>query len=205
MLALIAQGIGFGFAAGTSPGPLQSFIISTTLSKGWRQGLIVILSPLITDAPIILVMTFLLQQLPGGVIRVIQIAGGLFVLYLAFSTWRALRAGQVIGSGASEMAVSGRRTLAQAAGINFLSPGPYIFWGSVTGPILISGLEQSIWHGVLFLVSFYGAFLLMMAVLVLAFDRLRRLDERLTRAVLLLAIAVLALLGVALIVQGLRA
>lgn len=202
MLALIAQGVGFGFAAGTSPGPLQSFIISTTLSRGWQRGIVIIFSPLLTDAPIILVMSFLLQQLPDGVARLIQIAGGVFVLWLAWGTWRSLRAGALIGPGQADTPYARRKTLMQAVGINFLSPGPYIFWGSVTGPILIEGLEHSIWHGAAFLASFYGTFLLILALLVLVFDRLRRIDERFTRAALLLAILVLVALGIGLIAQG---
>ena len=202
MIAFIAQGMGFGFAAGTSPGPLQSFLISTTLSKGWRRGVLVVLSPLLTDAPIILVMTLLLRQLPDGAVRAIQIAGGLFVLYLAWSNWRAWRAGTAIDADTDEAPRARRLTLLQAMGINFLSPGPYIFWGSVTGPILIDALARSWWHAGLFLFSFYGTFLTIMTLLVLAFDRLRRLDPRLTRAALLLTVLVLAALGLALLAQG---
>lgn len=202
MIALIVQGMGFGFAAGTSPGPLQSFLISTTLSAGWRRGVLVVLSPLFTDAPIIIVMTLLLQQLPAGAIRAIQIVGGLFVLYLAWNNWRAWRAGVVIGADGAAQLNARRRTLLQAMGINFLSPGPYIFWGSVTGPILIDALARSVWHGGVFLLSFYGTFLGIMTLMVLAFDRLRRLDPRLTRAALLLTVMVLAALGVALLAQG---
>jgi threonine/homoserine/homoserine lactone efflux protein len=202
MLALMIQGVGFGFAAGTSPGPFQSFIISTTLSRGWQRGLLVIVSPLIADIPIIFVMTFLLQQLPETVLRVIQVAGGLFVLWLAGNTWKAYRAGRLVGGEVNAQPGKRRRTLAQGVTMNLLSPGPYVFWGAVTGPILIDGLSQSLWHGAAFLITFYATFLGIMAVLVLIFDRLRRLDERLTRGVLLLTIIVLALLGVGLVVQG---
>jgi len=202
MIGLIAQGMGFGFAAGTSPGPLQSFLISTTLSKGWRRGVLVVLSPLLTDVPIIFLMTLLLQQLPDGAIRAIQIAGGLFVLYLAWGNWQAWRAGTAIGPDDDRAPGRRRLTLLQAMGINFLSPGPYIFWGSVTGPILIDALALSLWHGGAFLLSFYGTFLAIMTLMVLAFDRLRRLDPRLTRAALLLTVLVLAVLGIVLLVQG---
>ena len=93
MLGLIVQGISFGFAAGTSPGPLQTFIISVTLSRGWRRGIVITFAPLITDAPIIFLMTVLLNELPNEIIRAIQIVGGVFVLWLAWSTRKSLRAG----------------------------------------------------------------------------------------------------------------
>ena len=122
MIAFIAQGMGFGFAAGTSPGPLQSFLISTTLSKGWRRGVLVVLSPLLTDAPIILVMTLLLRQLPDGAIRAIQIAGGLFVLYLAWSNWRAWRAGTAIDADTDEAANSAETSRVDRASIRMGDP-----------------------------------------------------------------------------------
>lgn len=203
MLALITQGIGFGFGAGTMPGPLQSFIISTTVSYGWRRGIVIIFSPLIADAPIIILMAFLLKSLPDSITRLIQIAGGLFVLWLAWGTFRALRSGTLIlGATDDQVVIPRRQTLAQATTINLLSPGPYIFWGSVTGPILVAGLEQSALHGILFLLAFYGTFLAVMAAFVFTFDRLRRLDERLSRAIVLLAVVVMAGLGIQLIVSG---
>jgi threonine/homoserine/homoserine lactone efflux protein len=204
MLGLILQGVGFGFAAGTSPGPLQTFIISVTLSRGWRRGIIITFAPLVTDAPIIFLMTVILNKLPNDVIRGIQIVGGVFVLWLAWSTWQSLRAGVLIGHDSKDNDIEKSHILLRAAAINVLSPGPYIFWSSVTGPVLIEGFRQSIWHGAAFLVSFYGVFLVIMWTMVLAFDRLRRLDERLTRGVLIVSIMILALLGFGLLIQGLE-
>ena len=203
MIGLIAQGIGFGFAAGTTPGPLQSYLISTTLSSGWRRGMMVVFSPLVTDAPIILLMTFLLRQLPEPLPRVLQFAGGVFVLWLAWGMLRDFRAGKLkIGADTAVEDGAGRRTLGQAVVMNALSPGPYIFWGSVTGPLLVEALESSVLHAAAFMLAFYGTFLGFMAVMVLVFDRMRRLDPKITQRILLLAIGVLGLLGILLIFQS---
>lgn len=202
MLGFIVQGIGFGFTAGTSPGPLQTFIISTTLSYGWRRGLFTIFAPLVTDVPIILVMTFMLDVLPPVVVRIIQFAGGIFLIYLAYVTLRAIGNGITIGEERVTVPGTQRRTLLQAAGINALSPGPYLFWSTVTGPLLVDALNQSLWHALGLLLGFYGTFLATMALLVLAFDRLRRIDPRFTRFVLYVSVAVLAGLGGALIWQS---
>lgn len=203
MLGFLVQGIGFGFTAGTSPGPLQTFIISTTLSYGWRRGVFTIFAPLVTDIPIILVMTFVLEGLPSDMVRIIQFAGGLFLLYLARASFRAIRDGATIGE--ERVAVPGTqtRTLLQAAGINALSPGPYLFWSTVTGPLLVDALGQSLWHALGLLAGFYGTFLATMALLVLAFDRLRHIDPRVTRFILYVSVLVLAGLGLALIGQSL--
>lgn len=203
MLGLIARGMGFGFTATSTPGPLQSFIISTTLSKGWRKGLIIVFAPLLTDAPIIIVMAFLLRELPPDVVRVIQIAGGLFVMWLAWSTWQALKAGTLIGKEADEdVPGESRRILMQSITMNYLSPGPYIFWGSVTGPILIKAVDTSVAHMIVFLFSFYATFIGSMSVMVFVFDRMRKLDERVTYWILVGTIVVLAGLGFSLLANG---
>jgi threonine/homoserine/homoserine lactone efflux protein len=205
MLGFMAQGAGFGFAAGSSPGPWQSFLISSALSRGWRRTIVAVFSPLIVDAPIILVMTFLLKQLPEDVERFLKIAGGLFVLWLAWINWQALRRGEVIGSSADEAIGESRQILLQAITMNVLSPGPYIFWGSVTGPILIDALNASVVQAIAFLIAFYGCFLGLTVGIILAFDRLRRLDEQFTKGILMAAIGILAVLGIRLVVQGIHA
>lgn len=205
MLALITQGAGFGFAAATSPGPLLTFLINTTLSLGWRQGIMVIFAPLISDAPIILVMTFLLGQVPDAFIRVLQIVGGLYVIWLAWLSWQTLRRNPSLGVQRVSMDRSqARRKLFQAVGMNYLSPGPYIFWGFVTGPILQTALQESAALGVIFLLSFYLTFLGVMVIWVFVFDRLRRVNETLTRGAQMVSVVVLALLGLQLIIQGIQ-
>lgn len=203
MIGLIVQAIGYGVAAGITPGPLQSYLISTTLSQGWQRGLFVVFSPLVTDIPIIIVMTFVLQQLPEWLQRGLQFSGGCFVLWLAGNMLKDWRTGKLKIADVSELeAGGGRRTLGQAAIMNFLSPGPYIFWGTVTGPLLVESLAISGWHGAGFLLAFYGTFLGIMSIMVLIFDRLRRLDPTFTRNILLFAIMLLGGLGILLIFQS---
>ncbi len=203
MLEYLSQAVGFGFAAGNSPGSLMTFLISTTLSYGWRRGIMVVLSPLVTDAPIILTMTFLLSGLPDHILRAIQVIGGVYVLWLAWNGWLAWRKGETISGNASlSVPASPYNTLIKAAGINLFNPNPYIFWSSVTGPILREALDTSVWHGVGFLATFYGVFLSIMVIYVMMFDRLRHVDPRMTRMLLLISLFVLAGLGIHLIFWG---
>jgi threonine/homoserine/homoserine lactone efflux protein len=80
----IAQGIGYGFAAAVQPGPLQTYLISQALMKGWRKSLPAAFAPLLSDGPIIALCLFVLSQVPSWLQRFLYIAGGLFVLYLAY-------------------------------------------------------------------------------------------------------------------------
>lgn len=198
MFELILRGVGLGFAAGSTPGALMSFLIATTLAYGWRSGILVIFAPFLTDLPIIILTTFLLTQLSDVLLNGVQLLGGFFVLYIAWGSWQQYRAGVTFQA---EVDVGGRvwKTLGKAATMNLLSPGPYIFWTTVNGPLLRQGLDQSLLHGVAFLVAFYGTFMGFMALMVLGFDRLRTLDQRVTSGILLFAIVVLVLLGVSLI------
>ncbi len=202
MLTLINQGIGYGFAAGVSPGPFMNYLLTTTLTRGWRVGLVTIFAPLISDIPIMIFTIILLGSLSDSAISVMKIIGGLFTLYIAWGTYQQYRAGAVLGEvNTDEILV--RDTFTKAILMNFLNPNPYLFWGTINGPILISALKQSAWHGLAFLFSFYGMFLGMMALQVMIFDRLGRINPQVTRRALLLALVILAILGISLIRQGL--
>lgn len=203
MLTLMTNAVGFGFAAGTSFGPLHTILMNTTLTFGWRQGLLIALSPLMTDIPIILLMLFVLKQLPPEAINIIRIIGGLAVLYIAWGTWRQIERDNSDEKAKSTPENVSRQTLLKGMTVNFLNPGPYIFWGTITGPMLIQGLEQSVLHGAAFLVSFYGTFLGIMALFVLAFDRLRGVDPKFMRMLSIFAVVVLVLLGLQMLYQGL--
>ena len=153
MLAVyIAQGLGYGFSAAVQPGPFQTFLLSQTLKRGWRRALPVALAPLLSDGPIIALRLFVLSQLAAWLEKALHVAGGLFILYLAWGAYRSWRSyrGEIA-------AQSGTRNVLQAAAMNALSPGPYIYWGTVTGPILVRGWRERPVNGIAFLAGFYLA------------------------------------------------
>lgn len=203
MLSLITSGVTLGWTAGLLPGPLKTYLIQTTLMLGWRRALIIVVSPLIADFPLILLVVFVLAQFPPEFIRAIQLIGGVFVLWLAWGAWKQFRAGTFVKPGEEAPGTSHRKVLGGALLLNVLSPGPYIFWGTVNGPLLVQGLRESIFHGLAFLVAFYGTFLGTMIAQIVIFDRLRRIDPRVTRALLLIIALALVLFGASLIGQGL--
>lgn len=200
MLGFIGQGISLAWFAGSSPGPFQGLLASVTLDHGWRRGLPMIFAPLITDGPIILLMVFVLRGLSDTAIHLMQIAGGLFLLWIAWGTARQVWTGVVVKV---EAAPTTHSPIVQAVMMNAVSPAPYIFWATITGPILVQGLEQSVLHGLAFLAAFYSTFLVLLALWVIVFDRLRRIDPRVTRAALGITLVVLVVFAVHLIGQGL--
>ncbi|MDZ4768247.1 MAG: LysE family transporter [Chloroflexota bacterium] len=205
MLTWLAQGASLGFTAGSSPGPLQTFLIQTTLAQGWRRALVCILSPLISDIPFVILTVFIINQFPPEVIRIVQIVGGFFMFYLAWGTVKWLRAGGAFGGDAADADTapfSAWRLLRQTILINWTSPGPYIFWGTVNGPLLAQALRVSLLHGVGFMLGFYGVFLTLLAIWIIAFDRLRHIDPRVTRALIWATVGILVLFGLQLIARG---
>lgn len=193
MLLYVIQGIGYGFTAAAQPGPFQTFIISQTLSRGWRRTLPMALAPLISDGPIIVLMVLVLSRMPDWLQRALYVVSGLFILYLAYSAFAAWHR---FDSAAPATTQPGSHSLLKAATMNAVSPGPYLFWGLVTGPILVSGWRQAPAAGIGFLAGFYATMIAGIAAIIVLFGTARQLGPKLTR--IMLGISALALLGFAL-------
>jgi threonine/homoserine/homoserine lactone efflux protein len=200
MVTHLLHGAAFGIAAAATPGPFQTYLISETLAGGWRRGGPVAFAPLISDLPIILLALLLLDQVPARFLRGINLAGGLFSLYLAWGLWKQWRASAGKEHICHERAGSG---LCRGALMNLLGPGPYLFWTLVVGPILLSALQESLLHGGAFVLGFYGIFVGGLLALVGVFHQARRLGSRVVRAMLLISIGILAVLGGGLLREGL--
>jgi threonine/homoserine/homoserine lactone efflux protein len=186
----LLSGLSLGLSAAASPGPYQAYTIGLTLRSGWRRALPAAAAPLVTDGPIIALVLLVLTRVPAEFLRLIQIAGGGFVLYLAWKTLQAYRQFQpdaVISSSEN------RRSLWHAVLMNFLSPGPYIFWSLMAGPTLLRGWNQSPLLGLSFIGGFYLALVGGMLLLILVFGAARGLGTRVNRA--MLGLSALALLG----------
>ena len=190
MLFYILQGIGYGLAAVAQPGPFQTYIISQTLRNGWRRTLLAALAPLVSDGPIIALVLLVLSQVPEGLRRFLYIGGGLFVLYLA---WGAYRAWRDFDTAAPLENSPRQQSLFQAALMNLLSPGPWMFWSLITGPILLRGWRETPALGIGFLSGFYVTLILGLATLIVLFGLAAQLGPKVNR--LLLGISAIALTG----------
>jgi len=198
-----SQGAALGLTAAATPGSLQTLLITETLLGGIKRGARVTLAPLITDAPIIIAVLFVLQRVPPIVVQVLSVAGGVFVLYLAWGLFKQWRAGTEIQTEVAATQPIGWKGLWRASIVNWLNPNPYLFWTLVGGPTLIAALNQSVWYGVAFLVGMYGVFIGGMLIIAAVFHFARRLGPRVVRGLLLISIGILVILGILLIQRGL--
>ena len=201
--AYLTKALVLGFSACIMPGVFQTFLISETLQRGWRRGLLVALGPLLSDGPVIVVVLLLLNHLPAWSLSLLQAVGGMYVLYLAWSAWRAARSAAAVEV-APARAGEERRSMLQAATINLLNPAVYLYWATVSGPLLAQGWQRAPGLAAAFLVAFYGALLGTEVVLVALVSRVRQLKPELTRWLLLASSVAMAALGVAQIVAGVR-
>jgi threonine/homoserine/homoserine lactone efflux protein len=185
LAAYFLQGLLLGLSAALMPGPFMAFLLAQALRQGWRRTLPAALAPLISDGPIVVMALFALTQAPPWLLKLLQIAGGLFLLYLA------LRA-TVPFAPPSE---AGRQNLLKAALMNALSPGPYIFWSTVAGPIVLAGWRESPVAGGSFMVGFYAALIGSFAGFTILCAIAGQLDPRLSQFLTGLSVLLLLLFG----------
>ena len=198
----ILPAMSFGASAATIPGPLIAYLVNTTLMRGWRKALLVVLAPLLTDAPIIILMTFILVQMPAEILNLLQFGGGCLLLFIARGAYRQYRAGTSLtlaDGNADDTAHSSRRVLLTGVMMNFMSPGPWLFWGTVNGPLLVDALARSSIHAAVFLLAFYGVFLGGLCLWVLLFHNARRVRVEYLRYVILATVLLLLWFGIGLI------
>lgn len=199
MLIYFSQGLLLGGAAAAQPGPFQAYLLSQTLQNGWRGTLWAAFAPLLSDGPIIFLVLFVLTRLPDGFLVGLQLVGGCFLLYLAMKAFRALR--QPIISPAT-LVEAKRMNIFEAALMNALGPGPYIFWATIAGPILLTSWRQSADMGLSFLFGFYGALIGGFMAFVALFAIARQLDPRLSRVLGVASALALLAFGVYQLWQG---
>lgn len=150
VITSLVAGSVFGLSAGFSPGPLMALVIAQTLRHNVTEGVKIAFAPLITDLPIVLLALFVLTRLANShiVLGLISLAGGLFVLYLAYESFQT-RPPDVQAPEAAP------QSLGKGVALNLLSPHPYLFWLSIGAPTVISAWAVSPWKAAAFIVGFY--------------------------------------------------
>jgi len=192
MLESLALGGGFAFAAVVQPGPLQAYLLSQVAARGWRRTLPAALAPLFSDIPIALLVLLVLGQLSVGAQQALRAAGGVLLLYLAWSAYRQWRRPGPAAAGGS-----GRpRTVAQAVLVNLLNPNPYLGWALVLGPNAVAAWHHAPADAIGLIVAFYTVLVAGLAAFIVAAGSARFLGPAGRRLLLLLSAAALAALGV---------
>jgi threonine/homoserine/homoserine lactone efflux protein len=158
------------------------------------------LTPLVTDAPIILVALVLASKLAELrlLLGIVSVAGGAFVLYLAWESFWPVRQ-------ASETPAERPRSWFKGIVTNLLNPHPWIFWLTVGAAILAKATAQGWPVAAAFLFGFYLLLVGSKVLVALLTGRSRNLlAGRPYRMVMRVLAVMLALFAVLLFREGLK-
>ncbi len=197
MLKYLLLGGGLAFAAGVQPGPLQAFLLARVAASGWVRTLPACLAPLLSDGPIAVVSVLVLGQLPLSFQDVLRAAGGLLLLWLAWGAYRQWRRPALLRAGGSAP-----RTLLEGALVNLLNPNPYLGWSLVLGPSVLAAWSEERAYAVAFVGGFYATMVVTLTVFVLLVGTTRSLGPWVQRALVGVSTALLAGLGLYLLVSS---
>lgn len=193
MLSYLIFGFTYAFAAAVQPGPFLTYLISQTLSKGWRHTLPACFAPLLSDGPIIVLVLLLLSQIPQWLVRFLHFGGAIFLFYLAvgsYKSWKNFNADIPID------VKTGKLTLLKATFLNIFNPAPYLGWSLVMGPLFLKGYHESPINGIALLISFYVTLILCLAGIVFLFAFTRKLGPRVNKITIGISVIALVCFGI---------
>jgi len=193
LVSYLILGMTYAFAAAMQPGPLQSYLISQALRKGWKHTLPAACAPIISDGPIIILAMFVLSRIQESVINILYFAGGVFLLYLAMDAWKAWKN---FDSEKVMHPASSRRTFGKAVLVNFLNPAPYLGWSLVMGPILLKAWRETYIYGITMILAFYATIVVSQMAIVILFAQAGKLGPKIERVLIGMSVIGLLCFGV---------
>jgi threonine/homoserine/homoserine lactone efflux protein len=153
MINYLIFGVSYAFACVVQPGPFQAFLFSQSIKNGWRKTIPLVFVPLMSDLPVIILVLLVLTNIPYEALQMLQIVGGLFLLYLAhnaYKAWQNFTPNDTYN-------IAPQFTVFKAVLVNLLNPNPYLAWSLVLGPLLIKSWTEAPVNGIVLLISFYGS------------------------------------------------
>ena len=192
MFGTLLIGISYALSAGLQPGPLQAFFLSKVAENGWRRTLPAAFAPLVSDGPIALVSILLLNRLPIAFRDLLQLAGGMLLLFLAwgsFQNWRRDEEPESPPPGSTP------KTLLQAALINLLNPNPYLGWSLVMGPAVLAAWAEGPGMALALMLAFYTTMISTSMVMIYLMGRAILLGPGARNAINLISALLLTGLG----------
>ena len=147
---LIASGFILGLAAGISPGPLLTLVISETLLHSRKEGIKVAAAPIITDLPIVIISIFILSRFSDItiILGLISLSGGLYILYLAYESI-------MVKSIELDQQTIKAYSLRKGIIANILNPHPYLFWVLIGAPTVVKAYHINKLLPFSFIIMFY--------------------------------------------------
>ncbi len=163
----IFTGFVFGVAAGLSPGPLMALLISETLKGHKKNGILVSISPIITDIPILIVSLLILDKIKEvqHLLSVVYFIGAFVLFYLGYKNIKLKKLH-------IETDLTG--SLKKGVILNILNPYTYLFWFFIGAPYVSNA---GVVGGTLFTIFFFIGITGSMILIAVFTQRLKRFIE----------------------------
>lgn len=157
---LLLLGAGTGIVGGLIPSPLHLIALAQVAIRRWTRAILILVGPpLVIDGALLLVTFFSYQYVPNKIAHYVAYLGGVILIAFGGFSLAAMRRKsheEVAGSAALTYASVSVATLSEVT-----TPGTWVYWITVAGPIIAEGRQKGYWHVVPFfaggLVGFYGA------------------------------------------------
>jgi len=181
-MELFILGAGMGIVGGLIPSPLHMIALSQVALGRWARAISILIgAPLLVDGCLLLVTLLFYRLIPSGIAHYVAYVGGVALIsFASYSLW------QMRGKTPQEMMESRALTYASvsvALLAEVASPGTWVYWLTIAGPILAEGRQKGYGHVVPFFLGglwgFYGAALLTLCLLAWGAGRHKRFKQHL--------------------------
>jgi threonine/homoserine/homoserine lactone efflux protein len=132
-------GLGLGIALASAPGPVQAVLLAEAVRGGLARGLRAMVGANLTFGLLLVGLALGLSvAAPSGlVLRLLGVAGGSFLLWLAVDGFRSAGEAQAAPDARSRLPPAARGALAVV-----LNPGAWLFLGIVAAPLFASAAQR---------------------------------------------------------------
>lgn len=198
---LLILGAGMGIVGGLFPSPLHMIALSQVALGRWGRAIHVLIgAPLLVDGCLLLVTGLFYRFIPPGIAHYVAYIGGVALIgFASYSLW------EMQGKTQHEMAESTALSYASvsvAMLAEVASPGTWVYWLTIAGPILAEGRQKGYGHAVPFflggLLGYYGAALFTLCLLAWGAG----LHKRFKQHLFLTANLLLLLMGISYLVRA---
>ena len=165
---LFILGAGMGVVGGIFPNPLLMIALTQVALGRWLRAIGVLIgAPLAVDGCLLLLTCFFYGFIPAAIAHDVAYVGGVVLIgFACYSLWelRHRTPTQLANSVSMSYASVSVALLSEVS-----SPGTWVYWLTIAGPILAEGRQHGYGHVIPFfvggLVGFYGAALVALCLL----------------------------------------
>jgi len=198
---LFLLGAGMGIVGGVTPSPLHMIALAQVALKRWLVAILVLVgAPLTVDTALLFLTFFFYQYIPSHLAHDVAYVGG--VTLLGFGTYALLEHRRKTEHEMARSSTMTHASVSVATLAELASPGTWVYWLTIAGPILNEGKKAGYGHIVPFfagsLVGYYGAAVLALWLLAWGAALYDKLKERL----FLVANVLLLVLGVSYLLRA---